>query len=163
VSEDSAVPSHLLGFKNQPNWLDMSDYVVHFTPDEASFGSILRTGTIRASGPFGWARRREQVRSGQMSACFSEVPIDRLARLITRHGQFGVAFPKDFVRTQGGARVWYLDDGSTPSRALFERIGKVIRAGDWDDQLWSLTPFIDRVMPGRYEWEWEREWRVLGG
>jgi hypothetical protein len=39
----------------------------------------------------------------------------------------------------------------------------VIRAANWTDELWNLTPFIDRVMPGTYEWDWEREWRVPGG
>lgn len=163
MSEAQKVPTHLLGFKDKPEWLDMSDYVIHFTKTEAAFRSILRSGYIRPGGPFGWALRQEPVRAGQMSACFSEVPLDRTDRIVARHGTFGLAFKKDFIKSSGGARVWYLDDGSVPSRALFERIGQVMRAGAWDDELWKITPFIDRVMPGVYEWEWEREWRVPDG
>jgi hypothetical protein len=38
-----------------------------------------------------------------------------------------------------------------------------MRAQDLNDLTWKLTPFIDNVMPGRYAFEWEREWRVPGG
>ena len=157
------VPDHLLGFKGQPDWLDMSDFLVHFTSGESSFRAILRSGHLKPGGPFGWARRQKNVREAQMSACLSEVPLGRHTRLISRHGEYGVAFSRGFVKAQGGARVWYLDDGSAPSRALFDRIGQVIRARDWTDELWNLTPFIDRIMPGTYDWDWEREWRVPGG
>lgn len=163
MNDTPKVPTHLLGFKDKPEWLDMSDYLIHFTQTEVAFRSILRSGYIRAGGPFGWARRQAPVRDGQMSVCLSEVPLDRSDRIVARHGTFGVAFSKDFIKARGGARVWYLDDGSAPSRALFERIGHVMRDGAWDDELWKITPFIDRVMPGLYEWEWEREWRVTGG
>jgi len=66
---------------------------------------------------------------------------------VATHGTLGLAFKKDFIESSGGARVWYLDDGSVPSRALFERIGQVMRAGAWDDELWKITPFIDRQCP----------------
>lgn len=161
--ESPTVPEHLLGFRAYADWRDMSDYLVHFTDTEASFRSILRSGRLRASGPFGWARNIEAVRPRQMSACLSEVPLDRRGRLVRRHGQFGIGFTRDFIRSKGGGRVWYLDEGSPQSDALFARIGKVLSARDFDDELWSLTPFVDLVMPGRYEWDWEREWRVPGG
>jgi hypothetical protein len=157
------LPEHLLGFRGQPEWLDMSDYLVHFTDTETKFRSILTSGHLRPGGPFGWGRRQPNIRAEQSSACLSEVPFGRHGRLIDRHGDFGIGFHREFIKAQGGARVWYLDDGSAPSRALFVRVGEVIRAGNWTDELWNLTPFIDRVMPGKYEWDWEREWRVPGG
>lgn len=36
----------------------------------------------------------------------------------------------------------------------------MVDAGDFAHPLWNVTPFIDLVMPGQYEWDWEREWRV---
>lgn len=36
---------------------------------------------------------------------------------------------------------------------------------DIDDPLWDLTPFVDNPGSGEwgnYEFEWEREWRVVG-
>jgi hypothetical protein len=115
VTADEFAPEHLLGFKGQPGWLDMSDYLVHFTNTEAKFRSILRSGLLRPGGPFGWARRQPNVRAQQQSTCLSEVPLGRHDRLIGRHGEFGIGFSREFIKAQGGARVWYLDDGSVPS------------------------------------------------
>lgn len=158
------VPEHLLGDHRDPSWEDMSTYVVHFTTDREVFARILATGFLKAGRPFGfsWFRNLPEVRNRHRSICFSEVPLDKIERLTRRHGNYGVAFSKDFLRRQQGGRVWYLDQGSTQAQALSQLLDSLVRAREFSDPLWNLTPFIDLVMPGRYEWDWEREWRVGG-
>lgn len=141
----------------------MSDYLVHFTKTGENLAAILIEGFVRPGGPFGWGRTTEQVKDRHRSACFSEVPIDHVSRLAARHGHYGIGFHRSFVREAGGARVWYVDDSSPVAKALFEHVGTLISRGDFTAALWQLTPFIDRVIPGRYQFEWEREWRVPGG
>lgn len=156
------VPQHLLGDHRDPTWSDMSQYLVHFTKDPQVFAEILATGLLRASGPFGfsWARRVEGVRDRHLSVCFSEVPLDNIERLMRRRGSYGIAFTKAFIRSRQGARVWYIDKGSQQARSLGRYLHKVMAAEDLGHAIWNPTPFIDLVMPGKYEWDWEREWRV---
>lgn len=157
------VPTELLGYQRDPRWRDMSDYLVHFTDTADALVSMLTEGYIRPGGPFGWGKNFAEVSEVHRSACFSEIPLDLIDRLISRHGHYGVGFKRDFITQSGGARVWYLDEGGPASQALFNRIRQLLRSQDFDDLLWKLTPFIDHVMPGRYAFEWEREWRVPGG
>lgn len=157
------VPPELLGYQRDPRWRDMSDYLVHFTDTAASLVSMLTEGFVRQSGPFGWAKNIAEVTDGHRSACLSEIPLDMIDRLISRHGHYGLGFKRDFVTECGGARVWYLDQGGPASQTLFDLVRSLLYAQDFANLLWKLTPFIDNVMPGRYAFEWEREWRVPGG
>lgn len=157
------VPPELLGYQRDPQWRDMSDYLVHFTKTSSALVSMLAEGFIRPSGPFGWAKNISAVAEGHRSVCLSEIPLDMIDRLISRHGHYGLGFKREFVTRSGGARVWYLDKGGAASQALFDRIGSVLSSQDFGDALWRLTPFIDNVIPGQYAFEWEREWRVPGG
>ncbi|WP_162908122.1 abortive infection system antitoxin AbiGi family protein [Allorhizocola rhizosphaerae] len=158
------IPQHLLGYRRDPKWRDMSDYLVHFTKSEEDLVSILQDGEIRAGGPFGSATNLEERLRSQKSVCLSEIPLDQLNRLMARHGRYGLGFTRDYVRQQGGARVWYLDHG-TPAHVAFNEMVRQAMIGGVDPaaEIWKLTPFIDRVTPGRYEFEWEREWRIVGG
>lgn len=160
----SEVPEHLLGYWSGRRWLDMSRYVVHFTDSEAAFISILREGILRPGGPYGWGKNVTEVRDGHISACLSEVPINHIQRLMDRHGSWGIGFKKPFGRDAGGSRVWYVDDDTALHKALFDAVGALMHAQDFDSPWWRVTPFIDLVSPRRaYEFEWEREWRVPGG
>lgn len=164
MTNPAAAPPHLLGDARNAAWADMSRYAVHFTEDPGVFAKILATGLLRGSGPYGfsWARQVEEVRGGHRSVCFSEVPLDRVDRLMRRHGSYGIAFTKEFLRSKQGARVWYLDQASEQARSLNEQLLALKSTKDFNQAIWNLTPFIDLVMPGRYEWDWEREWRVRG-
>jgi hypothetical protein len=163
--EDRRQPGspRVLGYRRDPRWLDMSDYLVHFTPTAQEFGSILAEGRIRPGGPYGWGRGVREMWDSHSSACLSEVPLDLIDRIMGRHGNFGLAFTREFVVSRGGGRVWYLDKSSEPGAALFAAIGDLMRAQSFSHCLWKLSPFIDCLMPGRYEFDWEREWRVPGG
>ena len=158
------VPAHLLGDRRDSTWEDMSQFVVHFTDDPNVFAEIIATGLLRASGPYGfsWARKVPEVAARHYSVCFSEVPLNNLERLIRSHGNYGIGFTKDFIRSNHGARVWYVDQRSMQARLLNEHLEDLTRRKDFSHPMWDLTPFVDLVMPGRYEWDWEREWRVRG-
>lgn len=164
MSRRIEVPEHLLGDHRDPAWDDMSRYAVHFTSDPAVFARILATGILRGSGPFGysWFRKLTDVRERHSSVCLSEVPLSQIERLTRRHGNYGIAFPKEFLQGQGGARVWYVDQASEQARSLSSLLQGMVKLRDFGNPLWDLTPFMDLVMPGTYEWDWEREWRVRG-
>jgi hypothetical protein len=164
VTRRLVVPEHLLGDGRDNTWGDMSDYVVHLTKDPVVLGTILGTGCLVAGGPFGFGyfRRLPEVRSRHESVCFSEIPLDQIGRLTRRRGNYGIGFTKHFLRRNGGARVWYVDQDSIQASALNSNLQEATDTGDFKNPIWELTPFMDLVTPGKYEWDWEREWRVRG-
>lgn len=147
----------------------MSDYVVHFT--KATEGatayngmtSILAAGRIEARNKFGCATNVNGLGQSQMCACFSEIPLDMLDRLVDRRSKYGIGFHQDTVIAKGAGRVWYLD-GGTPHRAAMDHmVSRAMTGGvDPDDDIWGITPLADRTAPN-YHFEWEREWRAPGG
>lgn len=164
VTSRIVVPDHLLGDHRDSTWGDMSDYVVHLTTNPTVLGAILGTGCLRASGPFGYSyfRKLPEVQQRHRSVCFSEIPLNELDRLTRRNGHYGIAFTKEFLRKNQGARVWYVDQRSAQASSLNSHLEPLVAAKDFTNPIWELTPFIDLVMPGAYEWDWEREWRVCG-
>lgn len=161
------------GYRGNPDWRDMSEYAVHFTKEAGTVSAydvmlkILGDGTIVPSGPFGTARNLTELGDSQKSACFSEVPLDLLSRLIDRRSLYGIGFHQRILVERGGARVWYLDKDS-PAAVSFQGLVRDAMTGGIDpaDAVWRLTPFIDHpgeYPAGAYRFEWEREWRVPGG
>lgn len=161
--DNDDVPKHLRGYRNDPKWRDMSDYLVHFTDTIDNLRSIIFTGEVKAINSYGWGRRITEVLEKHRSACLSEIPLDMLDRLVSRHGQFGIAFRKQLVLDSGGSRVWYLNEGYATSTFLQNVVNQLYVTQDFANDFWKLTPFIDIVIPNKYEWDWEREWRVPGG
>jgi hypothetical protein len=161
---DDEIPKNLLGYRRDPKWRDMSDYLVHFTQSEEDLISILQDCEIRAGRPFGSAQNLHDRLDSQEAVCLSEIPLDQLNRLMARHGRYGLGFTRDFIRKNGGSRVWYLDR-EAPAQIAFNEMVRQAMVGGVDPaaEIWKLTPFVDYVTPGRYEFEWEREWRVAGG
>ena len=166
----------MLGYRSNPDWRDMSDYLVHFTKDGPPSGDayrnslgILSQGVLRpGSEPFGSARRDFYAQGTQLCTCFSEIPLDRLGRLAGRRSRFGIGFRKDFIIANGGAPVWYVDFGSPAHTSLEALKAEAAKAADpRAHPLWRLTPFIDVTgrppkAPYTYNFDWEREWRVPG-
>jgi hypothetical protein len=93
----------------------------------------------------------------------SEIPLDHLDRL-SRHGDYGFGFLKAKVRAAGGAPVWYLWRDSPRADDFYEVVRtKLVGGVDPTDAVWKITPFIEYPGSGdwgRYEFDWEREWRV---
>jgi hypothetical protein len=158
------------GYRGHPDWRDMSEYAVHFTKPAGLksaydvMTTILSEGRIIASGPWGAARKIPGLSLSQHSACFSEIPLDLLDRLVERRSKYGIGFRQDFLIKRGGGRVWYLDKDGVPAYNFNRQINTAVAGGvDPNDPLWALTPFVD--FPGAYgasefRFEWEREWRV---
>lgn len=159
-----------LGYRGNPSWRDMSEYVVHFTKDSSARSAydvmltILHGRRLEPSGPFGLAKGWNSPTATQESVCFSEIPLDRLDRLVTSRSRYGLGFHQRTLVTAGGARVWYVDRDSPIADAAEHLVDGIAAERKWSDPLWSLTPFIDRPSDEpRYRFEWEREWRVPGG
>jgi len=99
------------------------------------------------------------------SACFSESPLDDLARLVETRSLYGIGFRQDFLRLNRGQPVKYLqydsDDARWWSQEVSKRRGVAI---DKEDPLWRDTPFVDELDPDPTgDTSWEKEWRVPGG
>jgi hypothetical protein len=112
---------------------------------------------------FGCATNVAGLGESQRCACFSEIPLDLLDRLVERRSRYGVGFRQSTITDKGGGRVWYLDQG-TPARAAMQAMVAAAMTGgvDPNDSIWKLTPLVDYTAPN-YHFEWEREWRVPGG
>lgn len=162
------------GYRGNPDWTDMSEFVVHFTKATARPADsdntpylqhlgILWDGQLTPSEKrWGAARDDEQLGDSQRAVCFSEVPLPFTARIADRRGSsYGLGFTQEFVRRQGAARVWYLDEDEAAA-SDFAELMQIHRADfDAEDPLWKLTPLV--VQPyERYRFEWEREWRLPG-
>lgn len=170
---------------NDPNWADMSDYVVHFVKrpcgtasiasaapvtssaaDYDSIISILGNGVIEARNAFGIARDLAPDPKSQKVACFSEVPLHMLKRLVNRRGtSYGIGFTKQLVVNKGGGPIMYAYIGTPHEKAI--RSMMEVAAMDRGADIWKLTPLVDSAGASRgggapYLFEWEREWRHVG-
>jgi hypothetical protein len=170
---------------NDPNWADMSDYVVHFVKRPrgaaanitSSFGislpadyeaiiSILGNGMLEARNAFGIAATSAPNPNSQKVACFSEVPLHMLKRLVDRRGtSYGVGFTKQFIVDKGGGPIMYAYFGTPHEQAIRSMLKAA--AADPSADIWKLTPLIDSAGASRgggtpYLFEWEREWRHVG-
>lgn len=149
------------------DWLDMSDFVAHFTMAGPAnrrpydnIMSILGGRKLKALTPFGAARTMPR----QEAICFSEVPLGLLGRLAQRRSRFGIAFTKQFLTDNGGSPIWYLEKDGPQHEALERLLVNAKQTGE-GHPLFEITPFIDvkgDYPTGSYRWEWEREWRVVG-
>ena len=144
------------GYRGNPDWRDMSEYAVHFTKraDPTSpydvMIKILWEGRINAVTAFGAARKLTQLGDSQKAACFSEIPLGLLERLIERRSLYGIGFRQDILVAAGGARVWYLDNEGAAAASFNALIASAITSGaDPDNPLWKITPFVD--FPGTRE------------
>lgn len=150
------------GTEQHPHARDLSRYLVHLTRSRADLEAILAGGALEARNPFGVARHIAPDRDAQKVVCFTETPIPDLSRMVTRGRRYGIVFSLDQLRLAHGASpVWYLTEGSNPDAAL----GRAMAAStNPRDDVWCLTPFIDRVKNSGspHDFRWEREWRIRG-
>lgn len=143
----------------------------HLTDDLSTLAAIVRDGRLRAVNAYGAVRNHQLLRESQRVVCLSEIALEDRDRLADRHGDFGVAFRTSWAKANGAGPIWYLSRDTDPQQRLFELVRQLAyrQPPDIADPLWTLTPFID--YPGeheragvttRYDWSWEREWRVVG-
>jgi hypothetical protein len=158
------IPDHLLGTEQHRGARDLSEYLVHMTRTPHDLASINTSGRIEARNRFGLGRSLDMVAEKHLSACFTEMPLSELGRLRDRGKLWGIAFKREFVLNQGGQRVWYVDGNKTPHDALHALKEAAYESRDWKNSIWDVTPFVDERNPAKsYAFDWEREWRVIGG
>jgi Putative abortive phage resistance protein AbiGi, antitoxin len=149
-----------------PNWDDMSPFVVHFTKkslNKTSYDnslSILHQRRIEARGRFGIGKNHTESPS---SVCFSEVPLHQLKRLADKRGPYGIVFRKEYIVERNGGPIMYAYQDTTHATVLRSLVENAI--GKPNDLIWKVAPFVDA--PGAYGkssyfFEWEREWRHIG-
>lgn len=153
---------------------DMSPWAVHFVrpaasrlaPDGEKSGywpvmSILYDRRINpVADPHGAAWEIPDLRDLNRPACFSEIPLHLLGRLVETRSEYGIGFSQRFLRSKGGARIWYVEDDSETADAIKSLIWGHVQDGvDVDDPLWKVTRFIDlattETVFGDYIWERE--------
>lgn len=154
------VPQQFLGTTQFPDASDLSSYLIHMTSSAEALASILASGHLEARNPFGLAGKRTENAESHKAACFTEAPASEINRI--RRGRYGIAFHKDFIVKAGGQRVWYINYGSPAWDAFLHEVNR-LRAIDDPSRFRELSPFIDMVREDSYAFDWEREWRVLGG
>ncbi len=114
----------------------------------------------------------EPFRQRFFVVCLTEAPLDQVytlcSRLERRRNQFseyGIVFRKHFIVARGGQPAIYLysyGQERAHSRAavrLFKEFTSP--AAPDDDPRWALLPLMN-VANERYDFAWEREWRVIG-
>jgi hypothetical protein len=155
-----------------PDWQDMSDYVVHFTKSSEgktaydNMLSILWERVLHAVNPFGFVRESAPNPDNQRVVCFSEIPLHLLERLAARRGDYGIGFTKEYILKRGGGPIWYVAHQSLSESAIQATIQLALLSDDPSaNPIWMMTPFIDSsgdYLHGVYRFEWEREWRHIG-
>lgn len=128
--------------------------------------SILWQGFVRPTDlPRCVGKDVAGLEDAHRSACFSESPLDDLARLIETRSLYGIGFHQDFLRINRGQPVKYLQHGGADAQRWAQEISRrcVVKI-DAKDSLWQITPFVDELDPDPAEdTSWEKEWRVPGG
>lgn len=170
---------------------DVSRFIVHLTrndTDDFSDGAsarknlfdILRERTISAARPHCFFNRRiekldkafrKSVEEKFSCVCLTEVPLNQI-HLLTRKipnrriefAPYGLIFRKEFVVNAGGQPAIYVN-GYGGERWLHECVNALydigLKGGKLREPHWRILPFIN-AMHERYDFTWEREWRVLG-
>lgn len=165
---------------------DFSRFVVHLTRDDSetfnngspareNFLKILKSRKIHAYRPHCIFSRRlndlSKTSRGKLKvACFTEVPLNQL-HLLTRpiEGReiefepYGFVFTKEFIAAAGGQPAIYINSYSRNSwlrEGVEELFSQAHNGGKFENTLWRILPFLN-AMHERYDFSWEREWRVL--
>jgi hypothetical protein len=166
---------------------DVSRFMVHLTRDDredypqggtarANLTSILRERRVLAVAPHctfnrGVAKLPEKIARRFNTACFTETPLNQLHLLVreipgrrVKLSSYGVCFRKEFIVQQGGQPALYINeyDGNTWLRECVDELfTRSVSAKKLTKPLWRILPFVNS-MHERYDFSWEREWRVLG-
>ena len=112
----------------------------------------------------------EEVKLDFSVCCFTEVPLTEL-HLLTRQIQgrdielsdYGFVFSREFLVAQGAQPAIYINSygGDTSTREAADRIELAKRQEFRKGKLRRLLPYLN-AMHERYDFTWEREWRVVG-
>ena len=162
---------------------DLSRFVVHLTRDDRrdyddgwtapeNFDGIAKERMIRALHPHCLHKNDipEQYWDDLSVCCFTETPLSELHQL-TRHvpgrrirlSDYGFVFSREFLISKGAQPAIYVSSygGNTLVREAADRIYELAKNNDFRGRLRRLLPYLN-AMHERYDFAWEREWRVAG-
>src|SRR4051794_23179930 len=183
---------------------DLSTFLVHFTrdsdlPAREALLSILRSHALEARTAYGLMQGpssdNEELAATQRCVCLSEMPLEHvwmmcrnIARRAFQFAPYGLAFSKEWGRSNGANPVWYVDITpghewlSNPLQELVDIALNEARAASAGEgshaqrqpvhrsQIAKIAPFIEKMGSGRAkaghfyrrDFSWEREWRRVG-
>lgn len=104
-------------------------------------------------------------------ACFTEVPLNQLHLLVreipgrnVKLQPYGFCFTKEFIVHAGGQPAIYINsyNGNAILRDCVDQIyNQSVTKTGVKSPMWRILPFIN-AMHEKYDFSWEREWRVAG-
>jgi hypothetical protein len=167
---------------------DISRFIVHLTRDDRhtftngstaheNFLAILKAREILATRPHCLFNEKiktlsKDVREKFNVACFTEAPLNQLHRMVGEiPGRrialepFGFVFTKTFIVTSGGQPAIYINsyNGNLWLREAADAVYDIaVVNGALKPKLWRVLPFLN-AMHEKYDFSWEREWRVRKG
>jgi hypothetical protein len=163
---------------------DISRFVVHLTRDdtfdftdggtaEDNFSAIIEDRRIGAYQPHCIHSNKIPVnlRKRYSVACFTEVPLTQI-HLLTRKiperkvslKPYGFVFSREFIISKGAQPAIYINSysGNLWLREAADSLCEIARKNGFrKGKVWRFLPFLN-AMHERYDFTWEREWRVLG-
>ena len=167
---------------------DISQFIIHLTRDDRdtfgdtgspareNFLSILKSRKIRAIQPHCLFNERLKKLSAVQRdklkvACFTEVPLNQLHLLVSKIPgrrikleSYGFVFTKEFITESVGQPAIYVNsyNGNLWLREAVDELFEVSYENNkFVGKTWRLLPFIN-AMHEKYDFSWEREWRVVG-
>jgi hypothetical protein len=164
---------------------DISRFVIHLTRDDRktfetggatareNFQAIIQERRIRAFLPHCLHGKHipEPLRKKCLVCCFTKVPLTQVHLLVRKiPGRriqlepYGLVFSREFILAQGAQPAIYINsyDENTWLREAADHLFEAVRKDGWQKgKLWRLLPFLN-AMHERYDFTWEREWRVRG-
>jgi hypothetical protein len=171
---------------NQPR-ADISRFVVHLTRDDRddftdgggtafeNFRAILDEQRILAVRSHCLHRNKlrqldERQRRFFDVACFTATPLHELHHLTTpiegrshNFEPFGFVFSKQLLLEKGAQKAVYINGYGGPNyyRAAFDQVFETAVKTGFFGRSWRMLPFVS-AMHGKYDFAWEREWRMSG-
>lgn len=160
---------------------DISRFVVHLTRDDRksfsngsiarkNFLTILKEKRIVAYSSHCLHHKKLPDKPFFKTACFTETPLNHIRQLVgpipgrqIELEPYGFVFLREFIVKAGGQPAIYINsyDGNTRLRESVDELFRVARdVAPVNTLLSRLLPFIN-AMHERYDFTWEREWRVL--
>ncbi|MDW6004180.1 hypothetical protein [Vibrio mangrovi] len=164
---------------------DISRFVVHLTRDDykdfdfgstadENFRNIIEERFIGAYSAHCINAQQipEDAEKSFYVACFSEVPLTQL-HLLTRKMEgrrtelkpYGIVFSREFILSKGAQPAIYINsygDNTDIRDAVDSLFDMARRTGFKRGEIRKILPYLN-AMHERYDFTWEREWRIVGG
>jgi len=165
---------------------DISRFVVHLTRDDRrdftggqpardNFLRIMDEERIIAYRPHCLHGKQipglsDELQQSFNVACFTEVPLSQLKHLIreipgrqVKLEPYGFVFTRNFLIGKGAQPAIYINSygGNAYLRESVDAIWETAKKNKFKGRIWRLLPFVN-AMHEKYDFTWEREWRVLG-